>query len=188
MVTKSLAEPYDSSASLHDYWLFASHQFTLFLSYLFLVYLVNPFFPSSNKGGNSTLFLGLSVPGKVSQCSASVLVLLASFLNSATPIPISKSYLTSWYKLSITLSKLNTAQHLLVNNNLWCLLVYMYRPMVSCKISLLRKLQAALLTRIFDSFMYCPFVFSKISLCSFLMVALPTRILDSFMYCPFVSC
>ena len=41
------------------------------------------FFTSGNIGGNYTLFLGLSVPGEVPQCSASVLALLAGFLNSA---------------------------------------------------------------------------------------------------------
>ena len=55
----------------------------LFLSYSFAVSIVNSFFPSGNKGGNYMLFLALSVPGKVPWCSASVLVLLAGFLNSA---------------------------------------------------------------------------------------------------------
>ena len=37
------------------------------------------FFPSVNKGGNYTLFLGLSVTGEVPQCSASTVALLAGF-------------------------------------------------------------------------------------------------------------
>ena len=40
------------------------------------------FFNSRNKGGNYRLFLGLSAPGEVHRCSASMLVLLAGFLNS----------------------------------------------------------------------------------------------------------
>ena len=36
-------------------------------------------FPSVNKGGNYTLFLGLSVTGEVPQCSASTVALLAGF-------------------------------------------------------------------------------------------------------------
>ena len=44
--------------------------------------IVNPFFLPGNKGGNYTLFLGLSVPGEGPRRSASALALLASFLNS----------------------------------------------------------------------------------------------------------
>ena len=55
----------------------------MFLLYLFLVSIVNPFLHSVNKGGNYTLFWGLSVPGEVLRRSASALALLARFLNSA---------------------------------------------------------------------------------------------------------
>ena len=57
-----------------------------------MVSIVDPFFPR-NKGGNYTLFLGLSVPGEVPRCSASVLVLLAGFLNFVRP----KTYLALWF-------------------------------------------------------------------------------------------
>ena len=61
-------------------WAFALHQFALFVSYSFLVSIVN------NEGGNYMLFLGLSVPGEVPQCSASVLTLLACFLISGQEV------------------------------------------------------------------------------------------------------
>ena len=66
MVTKKLAEAYDNSADYVVFVLvstFALHQLALFLSYSFVVPIVNPF-PSHNKGRNYTLFLGLSVPGR----------------------------------------------------------------------------------------------------------------------------
>ena len=57
MVTLNLAESYENSANLHDYSLFvfvqgtfALYQFALFLSYLFVVSIVNPFFPPAIKG------------------------------------------------------------------------------------------------------------------------------------------
>ena len=65
---------------------FALHQFALFLSYSFLVSIVNPFIQSGNKGG-TMLCLRLSVPGEGSQCSASALALLAGFLNSVHWLP-----------------------------------------------------------------------------------------------------
>ena len=73
---------YDNSANLHYYSLFVFlpgplHQFALFLSYSFLVSIGN------NEGGDYMLFFGLSVPSKVPRCCASVLALLAGFLNSA---------------------------------------------------------------------------------------------------------
>ena len=43
------------------------------------------------------LFLGLSVPGEVPRCSASVLVLLAGFLNSVRQTPKRKSMLVLGY-------------------------------------------------------------------------------------------
>ena len=46
--------------------------------------IVNHVFLSPNEGEDYLMFLALSVPGKVSRCSASVLVLLASFLNSGS--------------------------------------------------------------------------------------------------------
>ena len=50
------------------------------------------------------LFLGLSVPGEVPRCSASVLVLLAGFLNSE-PIVILKICLNFWLSLNFGIFK-----------------------------------------------------------------------------------
>ena len=54
--------------------------------------IVNHVFLSPNEGEDYLMFLALSVPGKVSRCSASVLVLLASFLNSGEFLEIDIFY------------------------------------------------------------------------------------------------
>ena len=75
-------------------WAFALHQFALFVSYSFLVSIVN------NEGGNYMLFLGLSVPGEVPQCSASVLTLLACFLNSDNESSAQLGLQAAWLSLA----------------------------------------------------------------------------------------
>ena len=89
-------------------------------------------------------------------------------------------------KLITTLSQLYTGEHPLGYKYFQCLLAFMYGLMVSCKTTLLVKLQVALPANVFDSFIYCPLMFSKVYLPGCLIVAQPTREFDPFMYCPFV--
>ena len=90
-VIENLAEAYDNSTNLHDYRLSVFVPEPLLYTSLPCschIYFINPFFHSGEKGGNHTLFWGLSVPWEVPRCSASVLPLLASFFNSVNKLAV----------------------------------------------------------------------------------------------------